>query len=89
MKLWLRTWLGVSGEPSAQMNAIAELQRKDWARMDAIETAISLLDASTATEINELRERLDTPRRRQPSGRPFTVLRSLAEMGAQKQNASR
>lgn len=53
----------------------------DPERIDAIEKALAEMQAAHAEEMKELRERLDMPRRKQASGRPFTELRKLAEIG--------
>ncbi len=84
MKRKLQAWLQIK-VANAILDAENERQRLDLIkRLDALEEAFATEQSAHAQEIAELRERLDMPKVRKPSGRPFHVLRSLAEAGARR-----
>ena len=74
---WLRSWLG--------MNDVVVCPSE--ARIAKLERELADQERAHGAEIQELRDRLDMPAKRKPSGRPFAVLAKIAELGAQKQNA--
>jgi hypothetical protein len=84
VRRWLRRWLGISGLETDYRASLAKTPHQDPARVAIIEAAIVEMRETLSGEIAELRERLEMPKRKAPSGRPFTVLRSLAEEGARR-----
>lgn len=84
---WLRSWLGITDITPKPVLIAVERADMALARIVELEKELGKLEAAHSTELNELRERLEMPAKRKPSGRPFAVLAKIAEMGAQKQNA--
>ncbi len=62
-----------------------------YSRITELEKSQVEMQAAHAEDIKEIREHLDTPQRRKPTMRPWSMMRSIAEKGEQfirdKQNA--
>ncbi len=91
IRIWLRQWLGISAMEAREVlesggRGLAR-ERADMAlsRIGELEKELSKQESAHAAEVNELRERLDMPAKRKPSGRPFSVLQKVAAMGAEAQ----
>ncbi len=92
---WLRSWLGIPaiaidwrfslGEEHKLVMLARERADMALARIGELEKEISRIEAANGAEIQELRDRLEMPAKRKPSGRPFSVLQKIAAMGAEVQ----
>ncbi len=79
---WLRSWLGITAIETRKV-----LDTELTERVAKLERELVEQESAHGAEMQELRDRLDMPAKRKPSGRPFAVLAKLAAMGAEKQNA--
>ncbi len=84
---WLRSWLGITRMYAVISETNLARERADMAlsRIGELEKELSKQEQAHSAEIAELRERLDMPAKRKPSGRPFSVLQKVAAMGAEAQ----
>ncbi len=91
IRIWLRGWLGITAiETREQLksgNDGLAFERSNMAlsHISELEKELAKIEAAHAAEVNELRERLEMPAKRKPSGRPFSVLQKVAAMGAEAQ----
>ncbi len=85
---WLR-WIIKGRHATGQLNArLTVLEARDRDRNDiahliepAIDSKFSAMNADVQEQLKEIRERLEMGQKRKSSGRPFSVLRKVAEMG--------
>jgi phosphoenolpyruvate carboxylase len=83
---WLRSWLGIVRLD----NYITSIEGSEYKGLQALkrvsdlEQELAKQEKQHAADINELRERLDTPRSRHPA-RAFQQMRTVAEIGAAAQ----
>ncbi len=91
IRIWLRQCLGITTRRVLNDGDFVDLklakERADMAlaRIGELEKELSKQEQAHSAEIAELRERLDMPAKRKPSGRPFSVLQKVAAMGAEAQ----
>lgn len=78
MRSWLRSWL--LGDLPARMEALEKEPREHFVP----EGVYAEFEKHVSGRLDEMEQRLEQRSKRAPSGRPFSVLREIAESGAQK-----